>query len=57
MKRAESERKQKEREEALKIYEEKKMKKLKVLSQRTKRGQPLMRDRLKLLLEKIQEKN
>ncbi|XP_029044298.1 thyroid transcription factor 1-associated protein 26 homolog [Osmia bicornis bicornis] len=44
-----------EREEALKKYKEKKMQAYKKLSKHTKRGQPVMKDRLELLLEKIQQ--
>eukprot|EP00088_Acartia_fossae_P022865 TRINITY_DN23976_c0_g1_i1.p1 TRINITY_DN23976_c0_g1~~TRINITY_DN23976_c0_g1_i1.p1 ORF type:complete len:179 (+),score=39.80 TRINITY_DN23976_c0_g1_i1:40-576(+) len=43
-----------EREAKLKIYREKKNKRSKVMNARTKKGQPLMGDRIQLLLEKIQ---
>lgn len=48
-------RKHKEREEAMKKYKENKLKKLKIISQKTKKGQPLMKNRMKFLLEKIQQ--
>ncbi|XP_076231497.1 uncharacterized protein LOC143177469 [Calliopsis andreniformis] len=44
-----------EREEALKKYKEKKMQTFKKLSKKTKKGQPVMKDRLEILLEKIQQ--
>lgn len=44
-----------EREEAIKKYKEKKFKKNKMLTKNTKKGQPIMKDRLEFLLEKIQE--
>lgn len=44
-----------EREEALKKYQEKKIHTFKVLSQKTKKGQPVMKGRLEMLLEKIQQ--
>lgn len=43
-----------EREEALQKYKEKKKNIFKVLSKRTKKGQPVMKGRLQLLAEKIQ---
>ncbi|RLU27588.1 hypothetical protein DMN91_001392 [Ooceraea biroi] len=43
-----------EREEALKRYKEKKIRNIKVLSQKTKKGQPVMKGRIEMLLEKIQ---
>lgn len=43
-----------EREEALRNYREKKMRNFKVLSKRTKKGQPVMKGRTEMLLEKIQ---
>ncbi|KAI4487879.1 hypothetical protein M0802_011767 [Mischocyttarus mexicanus] len=47
-----------EREEALRKYKEKKLKTYKMLSKKTKKGQPVMKDRIELLLQKIQqEKN
>ncbi|XP_003703355.2 uncharacterized protein LOC100878855 [Megachile rotundata] len=44
-----------EREEALKTYKEKKIRTYKKLSKHTKRGQPVMKDRMEILLEKIQQ--
>ncbi|KAK2581097.1 hypothetical protein KPH14_007921 [Odynerus spinipes] len=44
-----------EREEALRKYKEKKIKTYKKLSKKTKKGQPVMKDRIELLLEKIQQ--
>ncbi|XP_066999261.2 thyroid transcription factor 1-associated protein 26 homolog [Anabrus simplex] len=47
--------KQAEREEALQRYRTKKMERYKKLSKKTVRGQPVMGERMKLLLEKIQQ--
>jgi len=44
-----------EREEALKKYREKKLQNYKVLSKKTKKGQPVMKGRIEMLLEKIQQ--
>ncbi|XP_011696439.1 PREDICTED: thyroid transcription factor 1-associated protein 26 homolog [Wasmannia auropunctata] len=44
-----------EREEALRKYKEQKMRNFKILSKKTKKGQPVMRGRIELLLEKIQQ--
>ncbi|XP_017789160.1 PREDICTED: thyroid transcription factor 1-associated protein 26 homolog [Habropoda laboriosa] len=44
-----------EREKALKEYKEKRMQTYKKLSKKTKKGQPVMKDRLEMLLEKIQQ--
>ncbi|XP_060825154.1 thyroid transcription factor 1-associated protein 26 homolog [Bombus pascuorum] len=44
-----------EREEALKRYKEKKMQTYKQLSRKTKKGQPVMKARLEMLLEKIEQ--
>ncbi|KZC14356.1 PREDICTED: thyroid transcription factor 1-associated protein 26 homolog [Dufourea novaeangliae] len=44
-----------EREEALKKYKQKRMQTYKKLSKKTKKGQPVMKDRLEMLLEKIQQ--
>ncbi|KYN03974.1 PREDICTED: thyroid transcription factor 1-associated protein 26 homolog [Cyphomyrmex costatus] len=44
-----------EREEALKKYKEKKLQNFKVLSKKTKRGQPVMKGRIEMVLEKIQQ--
>ncbi|XP_015928318.1 thyroid transcription factor 1-associated protein 26 isoform X1 [Parasteatoda tepidariorum] len=46
--------KRKEREEARKKYEQKKRLNMKKLSQRTKWGQPVMKGRMEILLEKIE---
>lgn len=43
-----------EREEALKKYKDKRMQTYKRLSKKTRKGQPVMKDRLEMLLEKIQ---
>ncbi|KAG5873672.1 hypothetical protein JTB14_013338 [Gonioctena quinquepunctata] len=43
-----------EKEEALKKYRKEKAAKFKKLSRRTKKGQPIMKDRMEMLLEKIQ---
>ena len=44
-----------ERKEALEKYKEKKMQTYKKLSKKTKKGQPVMKDRMEMLLEKIQQ--
>ncbi|XP_043487336.1 thyroid transcription factor 1-associated protein 26 homolog [Polistes fuscatus] len=44
-----------EKEEALRKYKEKKMQKYKKLSKKTKKGQPVMKERIELLLQKIQQ--
>lgn len=44
-----------EREEALRKYKEKRLRNFKVLSIKTKKGQPVMRGRIEMLLEKIQQ--
>ena len=46
---------QKEKEEAIKKYKEKKALKMKALTAKTKRGQPVMAGRMELLLEQIQQ--
>ena len=51
---AEKKRQHEERVEALKEYKKKKEEKFKVLSRKTKRGQPVMAARMEMLLEKIQ---
>ncbi|KAL0113457.1 hypothetical protein PUN28_012544 [Cardiocondyla obscurior] len=43
-----------EQEEAQKKYKEKKMRNFKVLSKKTRKGQPVMKGRIEMLLEKIQ---
>ncbi|TRY73812.1 hypothetical protein TCAL_02572 [Tigriopus californicus] len=50
----EKKKRQMERVEALKQYRQKKAEKFKILSQKTRKGQPVMAGRLELLLEKIQ---
>lgn len=55
-KKEEMERVKAEREEAIKAYKEKKAAKFRKLSQKTNKGQPVMRAHIELLLEKI-EKN
>lgn len=45
----------KQREEALEKYKKKKADKFKKLSKKNRRGQPVMKDRMNLLLEKIQK--
>ncbi|KAJ8978810.1 hypothetical protein NQ317_018900 [Molorchus minor] len=47
-------RKKAEKEEALKVYKKNKLEKFKKLSRKTKKGQPIMKERMELLLEKIQ---
>nr|XP_023019424.1 rRNA-processing protein FYV7 [Leptinotarsa decemlineata] len=47
-------RKKAEKEAALKKYRKEKAEKFKKLSRRTKKGQPIMNDRMEMLLEKIQ---
>jgi hypothetical protein len=54
-KQAEFLQRQKEREEALKKYKQKKDMRFKKLNAKNKKGQPLMGGRIELLLEKIQE--
>lgn len=48
-------RRREEREEALRKYKEKKMRNFKMLSKKTKKGQPVMKSRIEMLLEKIQQ--
>ncbi|CAG7717183.1 unnamed protein product [Allacma fusca] len=48
------EKRQKERETALKNRKQKRLEKFKVLSQKTPKGQPVMKGRMQLLLQKIQ---
>lgn len=43
-----------EKEEALQKYKQKKVEKFKKLNKKTKKGQPIMKDRMEMLLEKIQ---
>ena len=42
-----------EKQEAIKAYKKKKAERFKVLSKKTKRGQPIMAGRMEMLLEKI----
>lgn len=44
-----------EKEEQIKKYKKKRLEKTKALSKKTQRGQPLMKDRMQLLLKQIQE--
>ncbi|XP_040573615.1 uncharacterized protein [Lepeophtheirus salmonis] len=44
-----------EKQKAKEAYQKKKAEKFKILSQRTRKGQPLMKGRLQLLYEKIKE--
>ncbi|KAG8221876.1 hypothetical protein J437_LFUL003252 [Ladona fulva] len=53
-KKEEYERRKAEREEALNNYKKRKIERYKKLSKKTKKGQPVMKDRIELLLEKIQ---
>ena len=50
----EAERKQREMKLALEKYEQKKKKRNKKLLSRTSKGQPIMKNRIEMLLEKIQ---
>ncbi|XP_012590597.1 PREDICTED: thyroid transcription factor 1-associated protein 26 [Condylura cristata] len=56
-KKQEFERRKKEREEAQKLYKKKKMEMFKILSKKTKKGQPNLNLQMEYLLKKIQEKN
>lgn len=53
-KREEQERQAKERDAALKKYRKEKFRKFHKLTQKTKKGQPVMKGRIEVLLEKIQ---
>lgn len=44
-----------EREEALRKYRNRKTRNYKVLSRRTRKGQPVMKGRIEMLLERIQQ--
>uniref|UniRef100_A0A1I8PSM9 Thyroid transcription factor 1-associated protein 26 n=1 Tax=Stomoxys calcitrans TaxID=35570 RepID=A0A1I8PSM9_STOCA len=44
-----------EKEEKVRQYKKKRLERTKALSKRTQRGQPLMKDRMQLLLKQIQE--
>ncbi|XP_066113662.1 thyroid transcription factor 1-associated protein 26 [Saccopteryx bilineata] len=54
-KKQEFERRKQEREEAQRLYKKKKMEVFKILSKRTKRGQPNLNLQMEYLLKKIQE--
>ncbi|XP_007126506.1 thyroid transcription factor 1-associated protein 26 [Physeter macrocephalus] len=56
-KRQEFERRKQEREEAQRLYKKKKMEVFKILSKKTKKGQPNLNLQMEYLLKKIQEKN
>ncbi len=51
---AEKRRRHEERTEAINKYKERKAERYKVLSKKTKKGQPVMAGRMELLLQKIQ---
>ncbi|ELW70536.1 thyroid transcription factor 1-associated protein 26 [Tupaia chinensis] len=55
-KKQEFERRKQEREEAQKLYKKKKMEVFKILSKKTKKGQPNLNLQMEYLLQKIQEK-
>ncbi|KAM9230743.1 thyroid transcription factor 1-associated protein 26 [Dugong dugon] len=56
-KKQEFERRKREREEAQRLYKKKKMEVFKILSKKTKKGQPNLNVQMEYLLQKIQEKN
>ncbi|KAM5288436.1 thyroid transcription factor 1-associated protein 26 [Ctenodactylus gundi] len=56
-KKQEFERRKQEREAAQRLYKKKKMEVFKILSKRTKKGQPNLNLQMEYLLKKIQEKN
>ncbi|KAM6153635.1 thyroid transcription factor 1-associated protein 26 [Erethizon dorsatum] len=56
-KKQEFERRKQEREEAQRLYKKKKMEVFKILSKRTKKGQPNLNLQMEYLLKKIQEKS
>ncbi|XP_036745925.2 thyroid transcription factor 1-associated protein 26 [Manis pentadactyla] len=56
-KKQEFEKRKQEREEAQRLYKKKKMEVFKILSKRTKKGQPNLNLQMEYLLKKIQEKN
>ncbi|XP_053440835.1 thyroid transcription factor 1-associated protein 26 [Nycticebus coucang] len=56
-KKQEFERRKQEREEAQRCYKKKKMEVFKILSKKTKKGQPNLNLQMEYLLQKIQEKN
>lgn len=47
--------KRKEREEAIKKSKQQRIERIKKLTQKTKKGQPVMKGRIEILLEKIQK--
>ncbi|XP_030749464.1 thyroid transcription factor 1-associated protein 26 [Sitophilus oryzae] len=53
--RAEALKRKEMKEQAIKEYKKKKLEKFKKLNKKTKRGQPVMKDRIELLLEEIQQ--
>ncbi|XP_004463609.2 thyroid transcription factor 1-associated protein 26 [Dasypus novemcinctus] len=56
-KKQEFERRKREREESQRLYKKKKMEMFKILSKKTKKGQPNLNLQMEYLLQKIQEKN
>ncbi|XP_057597591.1 thyroid transcription factor 1-associated protein 26 [Hippopotamus amphibius kiboko] len=56
-KKQEFERRKQEKEEAQRLYKKKKMEVFKILSKKTKKGQPNLNLQMEYLLKKIQEKN
>lgn len=56
-KKQEFERRKQQREEAQRLYKKKKMEVFKILSKRTKKGQPNLNLQMEYLLKKIQEKS
>ncbi|XP_002920029.1 thyroid transcription factor 1-associated protein 26 [Ailuropoda melanoleuca] len=56
-KKQEFEKRKQEREEAQRLYKKKKMETFKILSKKTKKGQPNLNLQMEYLLKKIQEKN
>ncbi|XP_067642659.1 thyroid transcription factor 1-associated protein 26-like [Eurosta solidaginis] len=52
---AEKERAHQEKQERIKSYKKKRLERTKAISKKTQRGQPLMKDRMQLLLKQIQE--
>ncbi|XP_011373218.1 thyroid transcription factor 1-associated protein 26 [Pteropus vampyrus] len=56
-KKQEFERRKQEREEAQRLYKKKKMEMFKILSKKTKKGQPNLNLQMEYLLKKIQEKS
>uniref|UniRef100_A0A8C9PV95 Thyroid transcription factor 1-associated protein 26 n=1 Tax=Spermophilus dauricus TaxID=99837 RepID=A0A8C9PV95_SPEDA len=56
-KKQEFERRKKEREEAQRLYKKKKMEAFKILSKKTRKGQPNLNLQMEYLLQKIQEKS